>query len=240
MIDNKFVLFSGLTLFINGLLHVIVGILAIGILDLCVTAFIFSGFFIPIGLKMIQLVKNNLLDETSPMIIASATISFLNSITILTHVITATPEDRLYLYILLIIIIIINCFSFPIVFKKKTELDQMAANEKLSYLSIIIIRGLGLGLLFNVLDWIGFSNEFNPLMIYYILVFGILYIFFGNKLYKQKEIIKIQIWALLMLILGLMLGIILCLLYPNPKFIVNTILFCGLIPIRIYYIKKKF
>ncbi len=240
MTDNKFVLFSGLMLFISGLLHVIVGILAIGLLDLCVTAFIFSGFFIPIGLKMIQLVKNDLLNETRPTIIASATISFLNSITVLTHVITATPEDRIYLYIFLIIIIIINCISFPIVFKKKTELDQMDANEKLSYLSIVIIRGLGLGLLFNALDWIGFSNEFNPLMITYILTFGILYMFFGNKLYKQKDIIKIQIGALLTLILGLMLGIILYLFYPNPKFIVNTILSCGLIPIRFYYVKKKF
>ena len=116
----------------------------------------------------------------------------------------------------------------------------MDRDDKLDYFSIVVIRGLGIGLLFNLLSWL-IPPDINLIMIVYILVFGSLNMFYGNKLLTEKEQIRIQIGALIVLILALIVGIIIYMyVIPDPKCFVNIAMFCVLIPIRIYYIQKKF
>jgi len=240
MVSNKFVLVSGYLMFISGILHLIAVILARGLLEIAATALVFGIFFLILGLIIIIRVRNKQLDETRKIIIWNTTITLLNCITILTHIITRTPEERIIVYIVLILIIIIDLICLPTFFIKKTELDRMDRIDKLSFFSIVVIKGLGLGLLFNVLAWIGLINDVNPFMIIYILVFGTLNTIYGELLYRRKEDKKIQNRALIVLILGLIIEAILCIFFVNAKSIVDIILYMVLIPIRFYYIKNKF
>ncbi len=117
--DDRIVLVSAYLMVVLGILHLILGILAVGLLELSVTAFIFFGFYVLMGFGLISLIKKRLLDETRPILIGCATISFLNTLTCFLLIITAAPEDRTYLYYFLIIPIIFNIVNFPIIFKKK-------------------------------------------------------------------------------------------------------------------------
>ena len=112
--------------------------------------------------------------------------------------------------------------------------------EKLSFFSITVIKGLGIGLLFNVLAWVGLINDVNPFMITYILVFGTLNMIYGELLYRRKEVKKIHNRALIVLILGLISEVILCIFLVNAKSIVDIFLYIVVICIRFYYIKNKF
>ena len=240
MVSNKLVLISGYLLLFSGILHLIVTVLARGLLEIAATALIFCIFFLLLGTVTIMRVRKNQLDETTKIIISNITITFLNSITILTHIITRTPEDRFIVYIFLILILIINLICFPVFFIKKTELDRMDGVEKFSFFSIAVIKGLGLGLLFNVLAWIGLINDVNPFMIIYIIVFGSLNMIYGELLYRRKENKKIQNRALIALILGLISEAILVIFFVNAKSIVDIIIYIVIIPIRFYYIRNKF
>ena len=240
MIDDKKVLMAGILMFISGILHVIGGILSIGLITLVVTFLIFSGFFLLLGLRMIKIMRYDMLDRTKRIIIFCTTISFLNFVTILTHILTITPGDRVYLYVFMIIFIVIDLINFPIFFIRKIELDRMDFDDKLSYLAIVIIKGLGLGLLFNVLAWIGVTSDLNPYMILFILVFGTLNMIYGELLYTKKEEKKIQNRAIIILVLALIFETILIFFFPNAKSLVDIILIGVIIPIRIYFVKKKF
>lgn len=240
MIDDKKVFISGVLTLTVGILHIFIGFLAIGLLELSVTLFIFSVFLLLISLRLITIIRKNPLDGKRRIIISCATGSFLNAVTMLTHILIASPNDKFVIYVFLFFFIAIDLYNFLIFFIKKIQLDQMDKDDKLSYFTIVIIRGLGLGLLFNVLTWIGISGDLNPIMITYILIFGTLNTIFGEQLYKKKEVRKIQMRALLVLILGLVFETILCYLFPNPKFFVDIILYSVIIPVRIYYIKSKF
>ena len=240
MINDKKIFISGVLMLIVGILHIFIGVLAIGLLELSVTLFIFSIFLLLISVRLITIIRKNPLDGKRRTVISCATVSFLNAFTMLTHIIIASPDDRLVLYVFLVFFIVIDFYNFMIFVNKKIQLDQMDKDDKLSYLTIVIIRGLGLGLLFNVLAWIGISGNLNPIMIIYILIFGTLNMIFGEQLYKQREVKKIQMRALLVFILGLVFESILYYLFPNPKSLVDIILYSVIIPVRIYYVQKRF
>lgn len=240
MVSDRKVLISGYLLFISGILHIVACILTLGLITISGTTLIFGISFLPLGLGMIWLLRRNLLNETRRLIIFCATISLLNFLTILANILTKTAENRITIYLFLILFIIIDLITFPIFFIKKTELDKMDADEKLSYFTIVIIKGLGIGLLFNSLAWIGLTNDLNPYMISYILIFGTINTIFGELLYRKREEKKTQIRAIVFLTLGLIFELILCFFFVNAKSIVNIILYIIVITIRIYYIKKKF
>jgi hypothetical protein len=228
-------------MFISGILHIIVTILSRGLIEIAATALIFAIFFISLSSIIIIRLKKNQLDETRRVVIWNTTITLLNSITILTHIITKTPENRIIVYSFLVFIVIISLICFITFFIKKTELDKMEEGiEKLSFFSIVVIKGLGLGLLFNVLAWVGLMNNANPFMIIYIVVFGMLNMIFGELLYRRKEVKKIQIRALRVLIFGLLSEAILCIFFVNAKSIVDVFLYIMVICIRFYYIRNKF
>jgi len=238
--DDKKVLVSGYLMFILGFGHLMLAILGFGLLELTITAFIFTGFYIPMGFGLIRLVKNNNLDETKPLLLGCTTISFLNSLTYFLLIITGAPEERVYLYYFLIIIIIINIVNFPVLFKKKLELDKMTFDIKLSYLTIVIIRGLGFSFSFNILAWIGWPINPNYPFIIYLLIFGIINLFMSGALYNKAQERKVQLIAIVVLLSGMTIGIGLFFLDPNPKTIVWSILYIIVIPIRLYYFNKNF
>ena len=81
-VNNTKVLLAGILTFISGILHLIVSVLSLGLLILVGTTLIFGICFVLLGIGMILLVKKDILDETRKLIIFSATISFLNIITL--------------------------------------------------------------------------------------------------------------------------------------------------------------
>ncbi|MFX0082438.1 MAG: hypothetical protein ACFE94_11880 [Candidatus Hodarchaeota archaeon] len=225
MVSNKFVLISAYLVFLSGILHLVVTILSRGLIEIAATTLIFAILFLLSSLIMVIRIRKNQLDATRRIVIWNTTITLLNSVTISTNIITRTPENRIIVYIFLILIVIISLICFLTFFIKKTELDKMDGTEKLSFFSIAVIKGLGVGLLFNVLAWVGLINDVNPLMIVYILVFGTLNMIYGELLYRRKEVRKIQIRALIVLILGLTTETILCIFFVNAKSIVDIFLY---------------
>lgn len=238
--DDDKVLISGYLIFILGFEHLILAILGLEILELTVTAFIFTAFYIPMGYGLTQLVKNNMLDETKALLLGCTTIAFLNSLTYFLLIITGAPGDRFYLYYLLIAPIAVNIINFPILFKKKIELNQMAFDEKLSYFSIVVIRGLGFSFSFNVLSWIDWPPNPNYQFIIYLSIFGITNLYLSGALYSKSKKKEIQLVAIVLLLGGMTIGIGLYFLDPNLKTIVWSILYLIVIPIRFYYYKKNF
>jgi len=108
--------------------------------------------------------------------------------------------------------------------------------EKISYFSIVITRGLGLGLLFQILAWLLLSP--NVIMISYTLLFGSVNMLFGQLFYFKKENRNLQKLGFFFLILGAIFGVYVLMLYPNYTFIVFTILYAIVIPIRFFYLFK--
>lgn len=237
--NDKKVLISAYLIFIIGFEHLIIGILSLGILELSVTAFIFFFFYVLMGYSLIRVLKNNLIEENNSILLGCTTIAFLNSLTYFLLIITSAPADRTFLYYLLIIPIAINIFNFPILFLKKIELDQMTLDGKLSYFSIVIIRGLGFSFLFNILAFIGWPmNPIYP-MIFYLSVFGLLNLLLSNALYNKISYKNIQLYAIAVLMAGMIIGIGIYFLYPNPKTIVWSMLYIIIIPLRFYYFNKN-
>jgi len=230
---------SSLFLF-TGILHVAIAIAAFGLIEPMVTAIIFAFFVLLLSRMMIKLHNYNIALET-PVIISSTTVSFLNTITYLTILFTGMTQNRLMLNILMITVVLINIFNFIVFFNAKIRFERMENLETMSYLTIVMLKGLGLGFLFYMLAYIGYIDG-NPnfVMLGYNLIFGLAIIFYGEKLYEAKESKKVQINGVITLILATAVGLFLFFLYPNPKILINTALFSFIIATRVYYINKVF
>ncbi len=237
-IDNNKTLIAARLFYFTGIFHGILGILARGLLELSVTALIFCFFVILLARILIKLIKYNVLNER-PVIISCTTICFLNSTTYLTLILTGASEGRFYLDIFMVILIALNVINFTIFFNTKAKFDIMDNLEKLSYFSIVIIRGMGIGLLFQILGYIGNPPKPNYIMIIYILIFGIANMFYGERLYSKRKRFGIQIGAIITLVAGFIFAVILIFIFISPKFVVYIILLMILFAITIFYLHKK-
>ncbi len=237
-IDKNKTLIAARLFYFTGILHGILGILARGLLELSVTALIFSFFVILLARILIKLIKYNVMNER-PVIISCTTICFLNTTTYLTLILTGATEGRFYLDIFMVILIGFNVINFTIFFGSKAKFDQMDNTEKISYFSIVILRGMGIGLLFQILGYIGNPPKPNYIMIIYILIFGIANMFYGERLYSKRKKIGIHIGAIITLVIGFVFAVILTFIFPSPKFVVYVILLMILIAIRIFYFYEK-
>ncbi|MBD3213859.1 MAG: hypothetical protein GF311_14715 [Candidatus Lokiarchaeota archaeon] len=226
-------------LFLTGIFHVIIGILAFGLLEPTVTAFIFAFFVLLLSYFMLKF-NGTIAVLEKPVIMFSTTVSFLNSITYSTLILEGSTQDRFILNILMTIVIMLNIVNFVIFFTAKVKFEMMDLPEKLSYFTIVILKGLGIGFLFYMLAWIGYPINPNFVMVSYNLIFGLAFIVFGQKLYTDKESIRIQIGTIFTLMGALIIGIVLFIIYPNSKAIVNNVLISIIIIIRLYYLIKHF
>lgn len=242
MLDFNRTIVAEYLFLLNGFLHIIGGIFAIGFLEVSVTWFIFTGFFLIWGIPTLRLTKSGELDSTKQIIIGCSTISFLNFFTNLIIILTENFEERFFLYYFILAFIIIDILVFPFVFKKKVKIDRMKRPEILSYFSIVLIKGLGINLLFQSLRYLGWPPEIssNIVIIIYIAIFGTINTILGNNLYSDNENKKLQITSLILLCLGLSLGIILFPNYPNINFLLLLILYVIVIIIRVVYLSINY
>ncbi len=167
--------------FLAGIFHVIIGLLALRLelapaIEILVTALIFAFLFLVRSHKLMKLSKYNLTLETS-VIITSATITFLNSITYFILMMWGVAQGKLYINILMIIVIVMNLFTFYIFFTSKIRFEAMNTVEKFDYLTVVMIRGLGLGYLLYLLAYMGFitGSPDYEMLIYIILFSGLLW-----------------------------------------------------------------
>jgi len=225
--------------FFTGFLHVVILILSIGIKNLVFTSLLFGFFAIWLGSMLSKLVKANVIAER-PILISATTLTFLNIMTYATIILGGVAENRIYINYLILITIGLDIICFIFFFITKSRLENMDRDEKLNYFSIVIIRGLGIGLLFNLVGWIIPPNT-NLIMIIFILIFGTLNMIYGSKLLFKADDLRIQIESLIALISGLIFAILIfVLVVPDPKSFVNILLFSLVIPIRLYYIERNF
>lgn len=232
-------------LFLSGILHIIIGIVALRLqfsqaIELLVTGFIFATLVFIWSLQMLKLSEPELALERS-LIISSTTVPFLNILTYLVLMIWGAAQGQLYINILMGIVIIMDIFCFTIFYTVKIRYESMDTLNKLNYLTIIMIRGLGLGLLLYILAYVGvLTDEPNYVMIVYNSIFGGALIYYGEKLSKKKESKKIHMGTLFVVICAFLFKIILLFVYPYPKFIIHLTLLIIILVVQLAYLTTQF
>ena len=224
--------------FISGIFHIIIGILAFDLLNVSIIAFIFAFFVLWLSGWFIKLVRTNVMDETD-ILISMTTITVLNSINYLIFILNGVTEGRFFLNMFMYIVLCLNLVNFMIFFNTKSQLNSMDMDEKLNYFSIILIRGLGMNLLFG---FIGYLQPPDPhyLVVVFSIIFGIYNIKYGNKLVNGVDA-KVQIKALIVVSLSLIsILLIFFFVVSDVRFLFNLLLFSLVVLIRFYYVKKKF
>jgi len=224
-----------LLMMLSGILHLITGILAIGLLELSVTLIIFTLFFLPLSFLLIIQIRRNSFIEKDNIVIMSTTVSFLNIIMLITQIFINSPQDRYYIYPIFVFLIAIDIINFPLVFEFKTRIEKMLFINKLNYFCLVIMRGLGISLVFNTLTWIGYPLDPNFLMISYVLFFGILYLLNGYYFFLRKKKI-IDIVVLIVILASLIIGLTLYFYFPHPNILISAFLYILIIPMIIYKI----
>ncbi|MFO7797874.1 MAG: hypothetical protein ACQERB_14690 [Promethearchaeati archaeon] len=228
-----------LLMMISGVLHLIAGFLSIGLLELSVTLIIFTCFFLPLSFLLIIQIRKNSFTEKENIVIMSTTVSFLNILMLFTQILINSPQNRYYIYLILIVLMAIDIINFSLVFEFKSRIEQMDFNDKLNYFCLVVIRGLGISLIFNTLTWIGYPPNPNLLMILYVVLFGSLYLLNGYFLFLKKKKIIIDIEVLILLFSALIIGLLLYSYFPHPNILISAFLYILVIPMIIYKIKIK-
>ncbi|MFX1277055.1 MAG: hypothetical protein ACFFAT_18675 [Promethearchaeota archaeon] len=223
---------------ISGIFHIIIGILAFDLLNVSITAYILAFFVIWLSSMFIKLVRINVINETD-ILISITTITVLSSISYLIFILNGVTEGRFFLNMFMYIVLSLNLVNFIIFFNTKSQLNSMDMDEKLNYFSVILIRGLGMNLLF------GFTGYLQPpdphyLVVVFSIIFGIYNIKYGNKL-KFEVDVKVQIKALITLCLTLISALLIFFfIVSDLRILFNILLFSVTLLIRFYYVKKKF
>jgi len=234
---RKNIIISRLFFFI-GFIHVAILILSYGNRELFGHALIFGFFSIWLGSMITKLSKANVITER-PVLISCTTLTFLNIIMYTTFLIVGTAGERFFINYLMLVAIALDVICFMRFFAVRTKLEQMDSLRKLDYFSIVIIRGLGLGLLIGILSWI-IPPNINPIMIIYTLIFGTLNMTYGTRLITKADEKEIQFGALVVLIAALVVMIFLVFNVGNIKCVVYILLYYLVIILRVYYIKREF
>ncbi|MBD3253507.1 MAG: hypothetical protein GF383_00360 [Candidatus Lokiarchaeota archaeon] len=221
-----------------GILHVIIGVLAFGILEPMVTALIFGPVVLLFSLILLKKSDERSLLE-SQIITSSNTIAFLNIISYILLIVFGAAQDRFYINILMGVAIVMDAVIFSVFFFEKIKFEDMNSLKIIDYLSIIIIKGIGTGLLFYMLAWTGKLRESpNFIMITYHVVFGTAIMILGEKLYRDTVTTRFQATSIGVLLIAMLIGIFLFFVYPDPRCIVNTVLFVIVITTRAYFLFK--
>jgi len=229
---------SGFLIFISGITHIIVGFLALENLTICITSIIYCVFFVSIGLALIITIKRGMFNEKNRIIVFGIVVTLLNGFANIILLITENVNQKTLIYGFLVWHVCISFTIFPIIFYVKTELDKMNNSEKISFFSIILVKGLGLNYTFQVLRWIGIVNQAGPnyLMISYCLIFGIINSIIGELLYRRKDKSPIQILSIIILLCCGIVGIILWFNFPEPNLLLFLCFHLIILPIRFYYL----
>ncbi|MBD3212297.1 MAG: hypothetical protein GF311_06780 [Candidatus Lokiarchaeota archaeon] len=239
MNDKIWLGIPSLLMMVSGILHLISGILAIGLIELSVTLFIFTGFFLPLSIFLyIHLNQDNYTNKEN-VIIMSTTVSFLNLLMVITQLLINSPQDRYYIHPILILLGVINSMNFSILFFFKTRNDKMEFGDRVCYFCVVLIRGLGISLLFNILTWIGWPPDPNIPMILYVCIFGILYVFNGYYLFTKVKNKWVNLELVFILFSSLILGIVSYLSFSHPNLLISAVLFILLIPMILYDAKTE-
>lgn len=224
--------------FISGIFHIIIGILAFGILNVSITAYVFAFFVIWLSIWFTRLVRINVIDETA-ILISVTTITILNTMSFLIFILTGATEGRFFLNMFMYIVLCLNIVNFMIFFNTKSQLNSMDTDEKLNYFSIILIRGLGMNLLFGIIGYL-VPPDPHYLVVVFCLIFGIYNTKYGNKLITEVEDAKVQIKALIIVCLSLISALLIFFFVVSDlKMLFNILLFSVVVLIRFYYVKKK-
>ncbi|MFX0189105.1 MAG: hypothetical protein ACFE8A_15375 [Candidatus Hodarchaeota archaeon] len=224
--------------FISGIFHIIIGILAFGLLNVPITAFIFAFFVIWLSIWFTRLVKSNLIDETE-ILISVTIITILNSMNYLIFILEGVTEGRFFLNIFMYIVLCLNIVNFMIFFNIKSKLNSMDMDEKLNYFSILLMRGLGMNFFFRFIDYIRPPDP-HYLVAVFCIILGICNIIYGNKVMNKGDK-KIQIKVLILVSLSLISTLLIYIfIVPALCMLFNIVLFSIVAMLRFYYVKKKF
>ncbi len=174
-------------------------------------------------------------DMNSPMMLigGASTILFLMCPISNFIYITETSGLDAVLVSLSIINIILCIIALPFSFIRHANLEDMDWREKISHVSLVLLRGSGI---FHLLQPLLYGGSLETLGM---LIFGIIYLTLSALLVRRKEVNLVQWLGLIIPIIGAVLGIGLLFMSPTPYVIVFIIFDLIICPIRLYYIKTQ-
>ena len=228
---------SAMLITISGISQLIAGFVAVGLITPSVTLVLYGGFLIFLGLRSLQFQKKNEFTKDKPVVMFGCVVPFLNffaNLTLFLFEINSRPIIGYFLIIHMVLSLII----YPINYYSKMRFDEMDKFEAVTFAGIVLTRGLGLGYLFQPLSWI--IGGVNFIMIVYLIIFALINTIMGRRIYSKKENKKIQIRAIIIMLLNFIIGGILLLFFPSPNQVLFITFALLAVLIRTYYVIKKF
>ena len=234
---NKLRRLSAILVFISGISQLVAGIVSIGLTIPMVTLILYGSFLIWLGLQSLNLQKKNNFTKDKLVVMFGTVVPFLNlfaNITLFIFEISARPIVGYFLIFHMIISFII----YPINYYSIMRFDEMDKFEAVTFVGIVLTRGLGLGYLFQPLGWI--LGGANFVMIGYLITFALLNTIMGRKIYSEKDNKQIQVRAIIIMTANFIVGGTLLFFFPTPNQVLFITFALLAIIIRAYYVKKKF
>jgi hypothetical protein len=225
---------------IGGLLSIVLGVtnliqlLIIGTSDpKAVALFGIYGLLFLIGgpVFLVLCIK----DMNRPMMLIGEASTILFLMCPISNFIYITENSGLDAVLLSLSIInsILCIIALPFSFIRHTNLEDMDRREKISHVSLVLLRGSGI---FHLLQPLLYGGSLETLGM---LIFGIIYLTISALLVRRKNVNRVQWLGLIIPIIGAVLGIGLLFMSPTPYVIVFIIFDLIISPIRLYYIKTE-
>jgi len=189
--------------------------------------FLFGGFafFLAVGLQKLGF-KRLIINVASILLLMCAISNYI-------YLITLGGSAYIVVQGLSVVNIILCVSSLPMTFFRYAALENMDSREKLSFLSLVLLRGSGL---FHLLQPFIYEPRFETDVMF---LFGVMYLLIAFLLTRHKASKLAQQLGLLLPLVGGILGIGLLVLYPTPYVIVFIIFDVIIVVIRIYYLRTQ-
>jgi len=230
---SKLDLVGGLVVVILGITHIILAVLLgqLGYYRESIIPAVYGCIFLPGGLAFFAVSLKGKLRIKKLIINTSCILLLMGGISNLILLITMNIGPQPFIQILFLLHIVLCCLTLPITFLRYVVLENLDRREKLSYFSIVLLRGSGI---FHILQPVIYTPTLETQGMF---VFGVLYLLITVLLIRRKEKKGVQLIGFILPIIGLILGIGVLFMNPTPYVIVFVIFDVVISPIRLYYIK---
>ena len=226
---------GGLVVVILGITHIILAVLLaqVGYYRESIIPAVYGCIFLPGGLVFFAVSLKDKLRIKRLIINASCILLLMGGISNLILLITMNIGTQTFIQILFLLHIVLCGLTLPITFLGYVVLENLDKREKLSYFSIVLLRGSGI---FHLLQPVIYTLTLETQGMF---LFGVLYLLVTVFLIRRKESKGVQLIGFLLPIIGAILGMGVLFMNPTPYVIVFLIFDVIIIAIRLYYFKTR-
>ncbi len=232
---SKLDLAGGLVVIILGVTHIILAVLLaqLGYYRESIVPAVYGFIFLPGGLSFFMVSIKGKLSIKKLIINTSCILLLMGGLSNLIQLLTVNVGPQIFIQVLFLLHIVLCCITLPITFSRYVVIENLDRREKLSYFSIVLLRGSGI---FHILQPVIYTPTLETQGMF---VFGVLYLLITVFLIRRKERRVFQLIGFILPIIGAILGVGVLFMNPTPYVIVFIIFDVLISPIRLYYIKTQ-